>query len=981
MKRTELEFRNILQVLDPDFANFLLETDYALLEADGLTKINNFTFRRDYWSKPVDQVTINPNANLGNIGQKKSFCNLLSEMSAPLNKLSALALLRKYGNRRNFDGDRLVKSIIEGRLYFHNLTLFDLSYCVGLSLYPLLESGLDFFEGLKSNPPRRPSSFVTQVVRYIQYASNLFAGAIALTDFFPNYSYYTMMQESYSDKQRENDFQNLVHGLNDEVRISGQCFSGFTLVIIREDRSGRIFHVFMKSLMYIKDITQYSILVAGGFSRILNVKRSGEDYLYAIRLGNGATMKVSPDHPCFTKRGLVLAKSITLEDKMAVHVAEYRCKEDAGDYELGRFVGLYAADGGSEDKLNFSFDLAEPHLSKFVMDFATKRFCSRVAEHNRPLEHLRRVYIYDEGVKRLIKTFVAGNVWTKRLLSKCFSASKDFRLGLVDGYFEGDGGINPRSGTKHVESVSLRLIADINAIMQSLGILTYVARRNESRRRNCKKRGVITWLKNSPLSNTIRRFYSDKKDDNTYWVPIAHVYKTIAKHNIYDISIEKEDQLFKLPNGIIVHNSPFSNVSLGSPATLRGMLGNYLWGNSYLISHLMDEVMHNQKLYARFFGRGMMARDGKPLGVPYRFPITTLVADASFEKEYPDVWNEVIASNANLCYLNIVNNFNTDLKALSMCCRLTMNLEDMLKVNVNNTFGSYLTVGSHAVVSINLPRIAYEAKHDETRFMEILRERLEECRRLLLIHREDILENRRLKYNYFFRTGKISLKRNMFSTIGFIGFANAIEIMLNDEKTIISKTILNDSGLALAKKILTEMKAASVRFSREDGYMYNIEEVPGETASGALANKDRMLVGGDYEYYDTQFVPTSYDISIFDKIRVEGELQGMCTGGSIAHLNVEGIAADAVLTDMTKAILQKSKLTHFAMNKGFTVCKNSHTVQGIVPACPVCGASEVDWITRIVGYFVPVRAWNKTKQAEFNRRKWLKLEERVTFEQ
>jgi ribonucleoside-triphosphate reductase len=648
MKQAELEFRNILQVLDPDFANFLMETDYALLEADGLTKINNFTFRRDYWSKPIDQVTINPNANLGNIGQRKSFCNLLSEMSAPLTKLSSLALVRKYGNRRNFDGDRLVKAIIEGQLYFHNLTLFDLSYCVGLSLYPLLENGLDFFEGLKSNPPRRPSSFVTQVVRYIQYASNLFAGAIALTDFFPNYSYYTMMQESYSDKQRENDLQNLVHGLSDEVRLSGQ--------------------------------------------------------------------------------------------------------------------------------------------------------------------------------------------------------------------------------------------------------------------------------------------------------------------------------------------SPFTNISVVSPATLRGMLGNYLWGNSYQISHLMDEVMHNQELYARFFGRGMIARDGKPLGVPYRFPITTLVADASFEKEYPEVWNEVIASNANLCYLNIVNNFNTDLKALSMCCRLTMNIEDMLKVNVNNTFGSYLTVGSHAVVSINLPRIAYEAKHDETRFMEILRERLEECRRLLLIHREDILENRRLKYNYFFRTGKISLKRNMFSTIGFIGFANAIEIMLNDEKTIILKTIMNEGGLALAKKILTEMKEASVCFSREDGYMYNIEEVPGETASGALANKDRMLAGGDYEYYDTQFVPTSYDISIFDKIGVEGELQGMCTGGSIAHLNVEGIASDSVLTSMTKSILQKSKLTHFAMNKGFTVCKNSHTVQGIVPACPVCGASEVDWITRIVGYFVPVRAWNKTKQAEFNRRKWLKLEDRATFE-
>jgi hypothetical protein len=722
-------------------------------------------------------------------------------------------------------------------------------------------------------------------------------------------------------------------------------------------------------------------LTPEGFSRVLSIKRSGEDYIYTFRLGNGAGLKVSPHHPCLTKRGLIPANSVTLEDKMAVHVAEYNCRENAGDYDLGRFIGLYAADGGVADKLNFSFNWNEQHLADFVMNFAVKRFCSRVGEHDRPAEHLRRAYIYDEGVRRLVKTFVVGNVWTKRLLSKCFSASKEFRRGLVDGYFEGNGGINPLNGTKQAESVSLRLIADINAVMQSLGILTNVTRRNESQKRNRKKNGIITWLKNSPVSNTIRRCYSDKKDENTYWVPVAHIYKTISPHNIYDISIEKEDQLFKLPNGMVVHNSPFTNVSLVSPATLRGMLGNYMWGNSYKIDHLMDEIMHNQEVYARFFGRGMIARDGRPLGVPYRFPITTLVADASFEKEYPETWNEVIASNANLCYLNLVNNFNTDLRALSMCCRLTMNLEEILKLNVNNTFGSYLTVGSHAVVSINLPRIAYEAKHDETRFMELLHERLEECRRLLRIHREDILENRRLKYHYFFRTGKINLKRHMFSTIGFVGFANAIEIMFNDANAIIPKTIMNDGGLSFAKKVLAEMKEASICFSREDDCMYNIEEVPGETASGALANKDRMLVGGDYEYYDTQFVPTSYDISIFDKIRVEGELQGMCTGGSIAHLNVEGIASDAVLTEMTKTILRKSKLTHFAMNKGFTVCKNNHTVQGIVPACPVCGASEVDWITRIVGYFVPVRAWNKTKQIEFNRRKWLKLEDRAPFKQ
>jgi ribonucleoside-triphosphate reductase len=577
----------------------------------------------------MEEVTINPNANVGNTGDKKNFCNLVAEMSAPVNKLSSMFLLRKYGNKVYGDskGDSLVKEIIDGDLYFHNLTLFDLPYCIGISTFPLLFDGLKF-GSLLSSPAKRPTSFTNQVIRYIQIASNHFAGATALTDYLQNYSYFTMLQENYTEKQRENDFQNLIHGISDEVRYASQ--------------------------------------------------------------------------------------------------------------------------------------------------------------------------------------------------------------------------------------------------------------------------------------------------------------------------------------------SPFVNVSISSPDTMRFSMANYMWGKDLKIDDLMEEIMQNQRIYAKFIAQGQL-KNGKPIGLPYRFPITTLVADPSFQKEYNEVWTEIVEGNANLCHLNVFNSWNTQLKSLSMCCRLSPSLEDMLKLNVNNTFGSFLQVGSHAVVSINLPRIAYKSEKD---FVINLQKECQSARMLLKLHREEILQKRRLKYHYFFANGYLKLNKHFFSTIGFIGLANALEIL---------KTPINTKeGQNFAKVILQTMKEESVKFSKEDGYMYNIEEVPAESASGSLAYKDRMQYDGTYNYYDSQFVPLSYDMDIFERIEVEGELQELCTGGSMCHINLDGSPDKGALNQLTMKILEQSKLRQFAFNKGFTVCGLGHINQGIHKICPVCRTDDVpvDYITRVVGYFTPLSAWNRAKLLEFKTRKW-----------
>ena len=170
--------------------------------------------------------------------------------------------------------------------------------------------------------------------------------------------------------------------------------------------------------------------------------------------------------------------------------------------------------------------------------------------------------------------------------------------------------------------------------------------------------------------------------------------------------------------------------------------------------------------------------------------------------------------------------------------------------------------------------------------------------------------------------------------------------------------------------MIETLKKESIRYSNEDSVMYNIEEVPAETASGTLALKDKILFKGDRDFYNSQFVPLSYNIPLGKRVEVESKFQNITTGGSIAHLNVLGTFDEINGFTFQDSLIKKSNMVHFAINRGFTMCKNGHNVFGVYDTCPTCGSKDLDWLTRIVGYFVPLKQWNKTKQLEFGTRKW-----------
>jgi ribonucleoside-triphosphate reductase len=163
---------------------------------------------------------------------------------------------------------------------------------------------------------------------------------------------------------------------------------------------------------------------------------------------------------------------------------------------------------------------------------------------------------------------------------------------------------------------------------------------------------------------------------------------------------------------------------------------------------------------------------------------------------------------------------------------------------------------------------------------------------------------------------------------------------------------------------------------RNPGYAFNVEEIPGENACPKLAQKDNFLFGTDLELLSNQMVPLYEEIDLFTRLRVCSEMMNLVSGGSIMHFNVADEMTYGANEELLRRLIEEYNIPHFALNKGFSTCKNNHTTVGLVETCPQCGAEIDTYTTRVVGFFTDTKDWIKQRrQYEFPNRQWYKDEE------
>lgn len=426
--------------------------------------------------------------------------------------------------------------------------------------------------------------------------------------------------------------------------------------------------------------------------------------------------------------------------------------------------------------------------------------------------------------------------------------------------------------------------------------------------------------------------------------------------------------------------TPFSNITmdLTVPSYYKDqcvIIGGEMMEETY------GEFQPEMDMINKAFFEVMMQGDNS--GRVFTFPIPTynITKDFDWNNENLDGLWEMSAKYGIPYFSNFINSDMNPEDARSMCCRLRIDNRE-LEYRGGGLFGSNPLTGSIGVVTINLPKIAYQTKSKEE-FFNILSERMELAKESLEIKRkllEKLTDANLYPYTKFYLRDIKSrfgvFWKNHFSTIGLIGMNEACINLLNTD-------IGTESGKTFALETMDYMRSKIQKFQQETGNNYNLEATPAEGTSYRLAKLDKenlidIKCANDDEYYsqnaepyysNSTQLPVNYTDDIFELLDHQDDLQTKYTGGTVVHIFAgERISNISVMKNLVKKVCENYHLPYFTFSPTFSICPNHGYVKGEHEVCPNCG-EECEVYSRIVGYIRPVKQWNKGKKAEFKNRK------------
>ena len=323
------------------------------------------------------------------------------------------------------------------------------------------------------------------------------------------------------------------------------------------------------------------------------------------------------------------------------------------------------------------------------------------------------------------------------------------------------------------------------------------------------------------------------------------------------------------------------------------------------------------------------------------------------------------------CLWNDSNFFmSDDVTTLSNCCRL---LSDTSKLSgfINSIGGTSLSIGSIKVNTLNLMHIVYELEAEENlsenEYLKILRKRTKLSCKVLDRVRHIIKRNieKSLLPNYC--DGGIELDKQ-YCTLGILGLYEVMVKFGYIETDAFGNKIYTDAGIRFADKIFKVLNDVKDNFT--DEYSFNIESIPAERAAVILCGKDATLYNvNDFEIYSNQWIPLTEKCTINEKIRTAAILDNKCSGGAIAHINLESNFPNTDEAWYMLNYIAASGVIYFCFNTRINVCKHRHAFVG-TDTCPTCGEPVYDTYQRVVGFLTPYKAYSKPRKGEFTAREW-----------
>lgn len=344
------------------------------------------------------------------------------------------------------------------------------------------------------------------------------------------------------------------------------------------------------------------------------------------------------------------------------------------------------------------------------------------------------------------------------------------------------------------------------------------------------------------------------------------------------------------------------------------------------------------ELINRAYIEVMMAGDAK--GRVFTFPIPTynITHDFPWDSDNATRLFDMTARYGLPYFQNFLNSDMQPNQVRSMCCRLQLDVRELLKRG-NGLFGSAEQTGSLGVVTINCARLGYIHRGDMSgllkRFddlLELAYESLEVKRKVIQHHMDAGL--------YPYTKRYLGTLRNHFSTIGVNGLHEMLRNFTDD-----CEGMHTEDGLKLGLQVLDHVRSRLVQFQEQSGHLYNLEATPAEGTTYRFAKEDKkrfpnILQAGSSEapyYTNSSQLPVGLTDDPFEALALQDELQCKYTGGTVLHLYMaERISSAQACKELVRTALSRFRLPYLTITPTFSICPVHGYLAGEHEYCPKC---------------------------------------------
>ncbi len=319
---------------------------------------------------------------------------------------------------------------------------------------------------------------------------------------------------------------------------------------------------------------------------------------------------------------------------------------------------------------------------------------------------------------------------------------------------------------------------------------------------------------------------------------------------------------------------------------------------------------------------------------------------------------------------------------ISECCRLSFKLEASDLEDAKEPWRMRYSALQN--VTVNLPRLAYKAKGDDTRLFTLLTDHIKlackahEQKKKFIEKLMALGKNGPLAMLAMDLDGQSYLRLHRCSfLVGMVGLNELIRVHLGQE--------LHDSELSMkfGLKVIAHMNIICNKMAEELGMKFVLEQTPAESTAYRFAKLDlthypeetAKVVQGNRETGETYYTNSTLfnvgaEMNPIRRVEQEGLFHPLIEAGSITHVWLGESQPDKeALADFVIKTFRQTHNDQIAFSPEFTACLAcGKTARGLTEKCTYCHSDKVDGITRITGYFTKVSSWNKGKLGELRDR-------------